>query len=213
MLFLAAPLALTAQEYVGGRDFLTEHEVDMIREAQEPNKRIETYLHFALLRLELIKQKLAVEVPGRSVEVHRNLGEYSQILEAIDMVVDDALVRETDITKGMELITTQETEFLAALKNIDENPADDHWRYEFALADAIDITNDSLELAQGDLGERKSSVEAADAARRRDIEGSMAPEVREEMQKAKKAAEAKAAEEKRKRPTLMKPGEKQEKQP
>lgn len=213
LLLFAAPLAVSAQEYVGGRDFLTEHEVDMIREAQEPNKRIETYLHFALLRLELIKQKLAVEAPGRSVEIHRNLGEYSQILEAIDMVVDDALMREADITKGMELITTQETEFLAALKNIEENPADDHWRYEFVLADAIDITNDSLELAQGDLGERKANVEAADAAQRRDIEGSMAPEMREEMQKAKKAAEAKAAEEKRKRPTLLKPGEKEKKEP
>lgn len=213
MLVFAAPFAATAQEYVGGRDFLTEHEADMIREAQEPDKRIETYLHFALLRLELIKQKLAVESAGRSVEIHRNLGEYSQIVEAIDIVVDDALVREADITKGMELIALRETEFLAALKNIDENPADDHWRYEFALDDAIDITTDSLELAQGDLGERKTNVEAADAAQRRDIEGSLAPEVRVEREKAKKAAEAKAAEEKRKRPTLLKPGEKQEKKP
>lgn len=207
MLLLAAPLAASAQEYVSGRDFLTEHEVDLIREAQEPGKRIETYLHFALLRLELIKQKLAVEAPGRSVEIHRNLEEYSQIVDAIDMVIDDALVREVDLTKGIELLTTQEKEFLAALENIEQNPAEDHWRYEFALADAIDITKDSLELAKDDLGERKAGVEAADAAKRRDIEGSMAPEMREEMQKAKKAAEAKAAEEKRKRPSLLKPGE------
>lgn len=213
MLVLLAPLALSAQEYVGGRDFLTAHEVDMIREAQEPNKRLETYLHFALLRLELIKQKLAVEAPGRSAEIHRNLGEYSQIIEAIDMVVDDSLVGEADISKGIEMITTQEAEFLARLENIKENPADDHWRYEFVLEDAIDITNDSLELAQGDLAERKEEVEAADAKNRKTIDGSMAPQVREEVEKARKAAQAKEAEEKRKRPTLLKPDEKKENQP
>ncbi len=212
MLLLATTLTASAQEYVGARDFLTEHEIDMIREAQEPNKRIETYLQFALLRLELVKQKLAVEAPGRSVDIHRNLGEYSKILEAIDMVIDDALVREVDLAEGIELLNTQETEFLAALENIQENPANDHWRYEFALDDAIDITKDSMEMAQEDLGQRKADVEATDAAKRRDIEGSMAPAVREETQKAKKAAEEKAAEEKRKRPSLLKPGETLEKE-
>jgi hypothetical protein len=213
MLVLLAPFAVSAQEIVGGQEFLTEHEVDLIREAQEPNTRIETYLHFALLRLELIKQKLAVEAPGRSVEIHRNLGEYSKIIEAIDMVVDDALVRETDIAKGMELIGKQEADFLATLKSIEEKPADDHWRYEFVLDDAIDITNDSVELAQGDLEQRKRDVESADAEQHRAIEGTLAPEMREQKEKAKKAAEAQAAEEKRKRPTLLKPGEKKETKP
>ena len=212
-LVLLAPFLSTAQEYIGGRDFLTEHEVDLIREAQEPNKRIETYLHFALLRMELIKQKLAVEAPGRSVEIHRNLREYSKVIEAIDTVVDDALVRDADLTKTIELITKQETEFLAALKHIEENPADDHFRYEFVLDDAIEITSDSLDLTQGDLAERKREVMEDDVEDRKAVDDSMAPAMREEKEKAIKAARAKEAEEKRKRPTLMKSGEKKENQP
>jgi hypothetical protein len=212
-LVLVAPLLSTAQEYIGGRDFLTEHEVDMIREAQEPNKRIETYLHFALLRLELIKQKLAVDTPGRSVDIHRNLREYSRIIEAIDTVVDDALVRELDIVKAIELITQQETTFLAALSKIEENPAEDHFRYEFVLDDAIEITADSLDLTQGDLAERKLEIEETDADDRKAVDDSMAPAVRKETEKIREAARTKEEEQKRKRPTLMKPGEKKESQP
>ena len=212
-LVLLTPFASTAQEYVGGRDFLTEHEIDMVREAQEPNKRIEIYLHFALLRLELIKQKLAVKTPGRSAEIHRNLDEYSKIIEAIDTVVDDALVRDTDITKATELIIKQETEFLTALNHIEENPADDHFRYEFVLDDAIEITTDSMDLTQGDLVERKREIVESDTENRKEVEDSMAPEMRQQMEKAREAARTREAEEKRKRPTLMKPGEKKENQP
>jgi hypothetical protein len=211
-LFLA-PFVLTAQEFIGGRDFLTEHEIDMIREAQEPGKRIETYLSFARLRLELIKQKLAVEAPGRSVDIHRNLVEFTKIIEAVDTVVDDALVRDLDITKAIDLITKQETDFLAALHNIEENPADDHFRYEFVLDDAIEVASDSLDLTQGDLAERKRDILEKDAGDRKAVEDSLTPEMRKEMEKNRKAARTKEAEEKRKRPTLMKPGEKKESQP
>jgi hypothetical protein len=212
-LVLLALLALSAQEYIGGRDFLTDHEVDVIREAQEPDKRIAAYLHFAQLRLELIKQKLAVEQSGRSVDIHRNLREYGQIIEAIDLVVDDALVRDIDVTKTIELLTKQESEFLAALENLEENPADDHPFYEFVLDDAIEITTDSIDLAQGDLGERKREIVEADDEDRKDVLDSTVPAAREEIEKARKAAARKEAEEKRKRPTLLKPGEKKQSQP
>jgi hypothetical protein len=213
VLVFLTPIASEAQEYIGGRDFLTEHEIDMIREAQEPLKRIEAYLHFAQLRLELIKQKLAVEAPGRSVDIHRNLREYSKIIEAVDMVVDDALVRELDLTKAIPLITTQETDFLAALKKIEENPADDHFRYEFILDDAIEITSDSLELTQGDLAARKQEITDDDAKDRKAIEDTLSPEMRKDVEKAREATRSKESEEKRKRPTLMKPGEKKDDKP
>ena len=212
-LVLLAPLGAAAQEYIGGRDFLTEHEIDVIREAQEPNQRIETYLSFARLRLELIKQKLAVEAAGRSVDIHRNLEEYLKIIEAVDTVVDDALVRDVDLAKSIELITTQETGFLAALKDIEKNPAEDYFRYEFALGDAIEATSDSLDLTQGDLAERKHKIEETDAQGHKAVDDSMTPKVRQETEKAREAAHKKQTEEKRKRPTLMKPGEKKEDQP
>ncbi len=212
-LVLLAPFAAVAQEYIGGRDFLTEHEVDVIREAQEPNLRIQAYLDFARLRLELVKQKLAVEEAGRSVAIHRNLDEYLKIIEAVDTVVDDALVRDVDLTKSIEAITTQETEFLAALKHIEKNPAEDNFRYEFVLDDAIDGTSDSLDMTQGDLAARKREIEEHDTQDQKAVDGSMAPQLRKETEKARETVRKKAAERERKRPTLMKPGEKKETQP
>jgi hypothetical protein len=129
------------------------------------------------------------------------------------MVVDDALVRELDLTKAIPLITTQETDFLAALKKIEENPADDHFRYEFILDDAIEITSDSLELTQGDLAARKQEITDDDAKDRKAIEDTLSPEMRKDVEKAREATRSKESEEKRKRPTLMKPGEKKDDKP
>jgi hypothetical protein len=205
-LWFSAVAPSSAQEYVGGRDFLTVYEIDLIREAQEPNRRIEQYLVFASLRMELIRQQLSVEKPGRSAEIHRNLGQYGKIIDAVDMVVDDALVREIDIQKGLELLTTKEKEFLAALEKIRSDKPNDLERFEFVLEDAIEITADSIELASGDLGERKREVVESDARERKEIEGSLSDVERRAAEKVK----AKEAEAERKRPSLLKPGEKKE---
>jgi hypothetical protein len=158
--------------------------------------------------LELVKQKLAVEEAGRSVQIHRNLGEYGKIIDAIDMVVDDALVDDVDILKGIELLVTTEQGYLTTLRAIADNPAEDHWRYEFVLADAIDITADSIELAMEDLPERKRQVLEADARDQKGREATMTPEKLKEVQAAKKSAKSKEEEQKNKRPTLLKKGEK-----
>jgi hypothetical protein len=208
LLMLAISAPAMAQQYVGGGDFLTEHEVDIIRVAQEPNERIGQYLQFARLRLELVKQKLAVEEAGRSVQIHRNLGEYSKIIDAIDMVVDDALLDDVDILKGLDLLVTTEQGFLTTLQAIADSPADDHWRYEFVLADAIDITTDSIELANEDLPERKRQVVEADARDQKHRETTMTPEKLKEVEAAKKTVKAKEEEQKSKRPSLLKKGEK-----
>lgn len=197
-----------AQEYVGPRDFLSDHEVDLVRVAQDPNERIVLYLNFARLRLELVRQKLAVEETGRSIAIHRNLQEYGKIIDAIDMVVDDALVRELAIDKGIETLTKMGSEFLAEIEKIAENPPKDHFRYQFVLADAIEITADSIDLAQGELGDRKRGLVEADERDKKKRETLMTPERRADVKEVKGEQEAKEAERKRKRPSLLKPEEK-----
>ena len=206
-LLLAGVATLAAQEYIGARrEFLTDHEIDAIREAQEPNLRIHRYLDFAKLRIELIRLRLAEEKPGRSQIIHRTLKEYGHILEAVDAVVDDALDRDFDISPTIGALLARQETFLAALEKIADDPPQDHFRYQFVLEDAIDITRDSMELAGGDLGARKAAIREADEREVSKREASMVPELKKEIEEIRREEEKK----KRKRPTLLRPGEKKE---
>lgn len=207
---LSLALPLPAQEIVGMDDFLSDHEADLVRSAQDPNERIVQYLQFAQLRLELVKQRLASDKPGRSPELHKNLKQYGRIIETIDDVIDDALARKLDVTKGIEALVQQGEQFAADLQKIAADPAKDQWAYEFVLKDAIEITEDTIELSQGDLAERGRAVQEADAKREEKRLESMTPQLKEEVTKTKQAEQKKAAERERKRPTLRKPDEKVE---
>ncbi len=211
-LLLSFPLA--GQDlFGGGRDFLTDHEADLIRENQEPNDRIGQYLHFARLRIELVRQALLKEDASRSKLIHRNLDEYGRIIEAIDLVIDDAAADQADLSKALETLAEREKEFLAALERIRENPADEHWSYEFVLEDAIEITRDSMELALEDLGDRGRRILEADASEKERQRALMTPERRKDVEKLEKKVQIEEQEQKSKRPTLLKPGETLEKKP
>jgi hypothetical protein len=134
--------------------------------------------------------------------VHDLLEDYTGIIEALDTVTDDALGRKADVGKGIALVVPGERALLAALKKIEASSPADMARYEFVLKDAIDVTEDSLELSL-DLSERAREVSAkeqrADEARKADL----TPE------EAKQASDDKAKQEKqvRKAPTLRRPGD------
>ncbi|MCY4189366.1 MAG: hypothetical protein OXD30_12865, partial [Bryobacterales bacterium] len=81
------------QEFSRAREFLTDYEIEVLRENQDLDKRISAYTKFAALRLELIEQEFAKQEAGRGAKVHRSLREYGAIIQAIDDVIDDALLR------------------------------------------------------------------------------------------------------------------------
>lgn len=206
-LALAAVPVAAQQEWIGGRDFLTEHEVDQIRLAQEPNVRIETYLHFATLRMALIDQILEKDEAGRGGKIHQNLDELGRILEAIDMVIDDALLRDLDVEEALILVREQEPQFLAQLQKLQDDEPDDLWRYEFVLENAIEIATDSLELAGVDPNERKRELIDSDEAEKAAREDSMTAARRAEVQEANQKAAEQVEEIESKRPSLLKEGE------
>ena len=200
---LMAPLLmlpLAAQQ----RDFLTPDETDQLREVQEPNARLGLYTKWALLRLDEIEQMVASNKAGRAAFIHDLLEDYGHIVEAMDTVADDALRRKVAIDAGVTALTASEKDMLTRLQKIRDAKPRDLARYEFVLADAIDTTQDSLELNQADLPGRAATVAAKEAKEKEERLATMTPAEAKE----RKAEEKKTAPPKKKGPTLMRPGEK-----
>ena len=201
----ALALLLAAAPQAAERDFLRADEVDQIRLAQEPNVRLALYAQFAQQRLDLVRDLLAKEKPGRSAMIHDALEDYTRIIDAIDTVADDALKHKKPIDAGIAAVAEAEKKALEILRGIEQSAPKDMARYQFALQQAIEATGDSLELSLQDLETRAADVEAREQREQKEMEGMMQPKDLEE----KRAAEKKAAEEqkKRKAPTLRRPGE------
>jgi hypothetical protein len=202
-ILLFAPVFLLPLWGQADRDFLTADEADQVREAQEPNDRLKLYIQFARQRLDLLKQLLAREKPGRTALIHDTLEDYSQIIEAIDTVSDDALKRKLAIETGTAAVVAAEKEMLATLRKVADNKPADAARFEFALTQAIDTTQDSLELSEQDMKSRGAAVEAKEAREKKGREDLMRPEEVE----PKKAEEKKPQQPQKKAPTLRRKGE------
>jgi hypothetical protein len=197
---------LFASQAFAQREFLTNDEIEKIREAQEPNLRLKIYLLFAKQRLDQLQQQMAKDKKGRSLGVRQLLEDYSQIIDAIDTVSDDALKRKVDIAAGAAEVATSEKTFLAQLQKIEQSQPHDLDMYEVSLKDAIESTSDSISTASEDLGRRSAVVSAKAEEEKKKIESLSTPEQLKE--KKKEEAKAEEGKPKRKPPTLYRPGEK-----
>jgi hypothetical protein len=204
---LALLLVCAACGFAQERDYLTADEVDRIREAQEPNERLKLYIEFARQRLAVTQQYLSKEKPGRSALIHDALDDYTHIIESIDTVADDALVRKLPVDIGMKLVATAEAEMLTTLQKIEDAAPKDLSRFEFVLKSAIDTTSDSKELSEEDLHTRAGELATQEKKEKQDRKALASAEDK----KAKKSPEDKPGVIKagdQKAPTLYKPGEK-----
>ena len=215
-LFLMAALVaclVMAAPPVPQKDFLSNDEIEKIREAQEPSLRLKLYTDFARERIDLVKSLLSKDKSGRSILIHDTLDEYCKIIDAIDTVSEDAITRKQDLKVGLDTVAAAERLMLPSLQRFRDSKPKDLERYEFVLKQAIDATNDSLSSAEEDLHERTLDISERDEKEKRDRREAMTPVEREaENAQQKKAVDKKTEDESkppaRKPPTLYKPGEK-----
>lgn len=187
------------------KDFLTADEVDQLRVTQEPELRLKLYVKFAQQRMDLLDQLIANQKTGRSGVIHQTLEQLTQIVEAIDVVIDDTLHKRKELL-SIEFIAKSEREMLAKLEKYNDATASDYGRYKFALENAIDTLTDSAELAEEDLKARTRDVDQREVDLKKQRETMMTPE---SVEAAKKAEEKKAedAAKDKKKPTLLRKGE------
>jgi hypothetical protein len=147
-------IALGAQ----AREFLTDREIDQVREAQEGNDRMKLYVQFARARLDGIERELAAAgkaakpLEERGARIHDLLFEYGKILDAIDDLSDTWKTQRILVRKGVSFVVHAEPELLKRLQAIDEQNPPDREAYRFVLSEAIEGTESSLEEMKKILG-------------------------------------------------------------
>ena len=191
------------------RDFLTADEADQIREAQEPAERLKLYAKFARQRVDLAQSLVSKEKAGRSILIHDALEDYSKILDAIDDVVDDALLRKLEVQLGLQAVVLADKQMLPILQKIQNSHPKDMARYDFALQQAIETTEDNLSASQADLGKRGSDLESRQAREKKDLSATLDAETKGGADKGDKDEKSSDSSQppKRKPPTLKRPGE------
>lgn len=191
------------------RDFLTPDEVEQLRLVQEPGPRLQLYLKFARQRVDMLEQLFSKRQTGRSGLIHDTLEQVTQIIEAIDMNIDDAIRRQKPIDK-LEGVVSEQKELLAKLEAMAAKEEPDRPRYQFAMEQTVETLRDSIEMNEQDLKERTLSVQDKEKALREERDELLAPERKEQLEKERKRIESEkeGVAPGKKRPTLLKPGEK-----
>ncbi len=191
------------------RDYLTPDEIEQLRLVQEPGPRLQLYLRFARQRVDMLEQLFAKRQTGRSGLIHGTLEQVTQIIEAIDMNIDDAIRRQKPL-ESLDALVSGQKELLSKLEALAQKEEPDRARYQFALDTALETLRDSIEMNEQDLKDRMLSVQDKEKALRQQRDELLAPDRKEELEKERKRIEAEkqGVAPGKKKPTLLKPGEK-----
>ena len=172
-------------------DVLTEDEADQLRDQQDPGARIELYLNFAQVRLDLFENFRSSSHDPK----YDNGGYLDQVLAqfiAIDSELKDWIQdhydRQGDMRKGLRAVLDRGPKQLEELRHFQQTPDGLVNSYKDNLKDAIDSLSDSLEGATQALADQEKKF------------GELKREAKEDARSAKereKEAKRRAKEEKK----------------
>jgi hypothetical protein len=159
LLWLAgASVPAPAQE-----DFLSSGEVDAVRDAQEPDKRMILWMDLAQRRIDAVKQSVNTFKPQAGRAIQKSLAEYIHILEALDSTIQDARERRVPLSKGLKDVETRGTLFLNYLRTLNSEAIPGWKDFQFTLEEAIAMTRDELaEVAKGNYPELEERTPPTD---------------------------------------------------
>jgi hypothetical protein len=138
-------------------DYLSDDEVDQLREAQEPSERIEKYLSFAQIRLARFDDyrnrppNADYDIPGY---LDTQLDQYIHITDALKDWIEDHFDRRDDMRAGLKKFLEMGPHQLDQLRHIEQSSDPYAAAYRKSLGDAIDDFTDALDGATKALSEQ-----------------------------------------------------------
>jgi chromosome segregation ATPase len=127
------------------KDYLTDAEGDLIRDAVTPPERMKLFVTFAQDRLKKFQYELTRTVPeGRRAEILNGLlNAYSGCMDDAADQIEVAREKQVDIRAALKNMQSKGKEFLETLQKINQG-GPEYETYKDTLQDAIEGTQDAL---------------------------------------------------------------------
>jgi septal ring factor EnvC (AmiA/AmiB activator) len=138
-------------------DYLSDDEVDELREAQGPSERIEKYLAFAQVRLTRFDDYRSrrpdpeYDIPAY---LDTQLDQFIHITDAMKDWIEDHFDRRDDMRAGLKKIVEMGPHELEQLRHAEQTPNPYAAAYGKSLNDAIEDFTDALDGATKALNEQ-----------------------------------------------------------
>ena len=157
VLFSSAPTRCATQTQ--NEDALTPDEADQLREEQDPARRIENYLNFAQVRLDLFETFRSQHHDPKYDNggyLDKVLGQYIAIDNELKDWIEDQYERQGDMRKGLRALLERGPKQLEELHHFQQTPDQYAADYKDSLKEAIDNLSDTLDgAAQAMSGQEK----------------------------------------------------------
>lgn len=142
-------------------DILTEAEADLLREEQDPGRRIEVYLNLSQSRLdrfESFRQQPANPQYDYGSYLEDLLVQYIGVNEELKNWIEHQHQRSGDMRRGLRALLERGPQQLAMLRRAQQSPDEYASDYEQSLKDAIDQLTDMLDGATRALAEQEKKL-------------------------------------------------------